>query len=173
MNDVLTAIRERRSVRSYRQEQIKPQELEAILEAGTWAPTSMGQQSPVIVVVQDKATIRRMSRFNAAIWGRPEADPFYDAPTALVVFSDGEKLNWIQDGSLVMGNLMLAAHSLGIGSCWINRTTEYFNTPDGQELMKDWGLPEKLKAVATCVLGYPDGELPAPKPRKDDYIVRV
>lgn len=172
MNEVLKAIAQRRSVRKYKAEQIKEEELNAILEAGTWAASGMGAQSAVMVAVQDPVTIRRMSRFNAAIWGRPETDPFYGAPTAVVVLADSEKINWLQDGSLVMGNLMLAAHSLGIGSCWINRTMQYFDTPDGKELLKDWGLPETLRGVGTCVLGYPDGEIPAPKPRKEGYIVR-
>ncbi len=172
MNEVLKAIRERRSVRSFKPEQIGDEELNAILDAGTWAASSMGAQSAVIVSVQDPATIARMSKANAAIWGRPEADPFYAAPTAVVVLADGEKPNWRQDGSLVMSNLMLAAHSVGVGSCWINRTTEYFDTPDGKELLNEWGLPETLRGVATCVLGYPEGEIPAPKPRKEGYIVR-
>ena len=172
MNEVLQAIRERRSIRAYQQQQIRPEELEAILDAGTWAASSLGQQSAVMVPVQDKAVLRRMSAGNAAVWGRPEADPFYDAPTAVVVFSDGNRPNWIQDGSLVMANLMLSAHALGIGSCWINRTTEYFETADGLELKAAWGLPDNLRAVATCVLGYPDGPAPTPKPRKENYIVR-
>ena len=172
MNEVLKAIRERRSVRSFKPEQIRDEELNAILDAGTWAASSMGAQSAVMVSTQDPATISRMSKGNAAVWGRPDTDPFYAAPTAVVVLADGEKPNWRQDGSLVMGNLMLAAHALGVGSCWINRTMQYFDTPDGKELLKEWGLPETLRGVGTCVLGYPDGEIPAPKPRKEGYIVR-
>ena len=170
MNEVLKAIAERRSVRRYQPTQIKEEELNAIVEAGTWAASSMGAQSAVMVVIQDPAVISRMSRGNAEVWGRPGTDPFYAAPTAVVVFAAGK--NWLQDGSLVLGNLMLAAHSVGVGSCWINRTTEYFETPDGQELLKSWNLPEGLRGVGTCVLGYADGEIPAPKARKEGYIVR-
>ena len=120
MNETLKVLKERRSIRKYKAEQIKDSELDLILEAGTWAPTGKGQQSPVMVVVQDKETISYMSKLNAQIQGNPKADPFYGAPTVVVVLADGENPNWFADGSLVMGNLMNAAHSIGVGSCWIN-----------------------------------------------------
>jgi nitroreductase len=173
MNETLRVLKERRSIRKYKAEQIKPEELDAILEAGTFAPTGMGKQSPVMVVVQDEETIGTLSRANAEIMGKPDADPFYGAPTAVVVLADGENPNWLKDGSLVMGNLMNAAWSLNVGSCWINRATEYFDQPAGKEMLKKWNLPETLKGVGICVLGYIDGPVPAPKPRKEGYIVRV
>ena len=173
MNETLKVIRERRSIRKYKTEQIKDTELNAILEAGTWAPTGMGKQSPVMVVVQDRETIEYITKLNAEIQGRPGTDPFYGAPTVVVVLADGENSNWMRDGSLVMGNLMLAAHSVGIGSCWINRALELFDLPEGKELLRKWGLPETLRGVGNCALGYADGDAPAPKPRKDGYIVRV
>ena len=114
-----------------------------------------------------------LSRANAEIQGKPGADPFYGAPTAVVVLADGEAANWLQDGSLVMGNLMTADASLGVGSCWINRCMEYFDMPAGKELLKKWGLDEKYRGVGICVLGYADGPAPTPKPRKADYIRRV
>ena len=172
-NETLRVLKERRSIRKFRPEQIKPEELDAILEAGTWAPTGMGAQSPVMVVVQDPEIIAYMSRLNAEIQGNPGTDPFYGAPTVVVVLGDGEKLNWLQDGSLVMGNLMNAAAALGLGSCWINRAMELFDRPEGKELLKKWGLPETYRGVGNCILGYVDGELPAPKPRKDGWILRV
>ena len=132
MNETLKTIRTRRSIRKYKAEQISDTELNAILEAGTWAPTGMGAQSPVMVVVQDKETIAYLSGMNAQIMGNPAADPFYGAPTVVVVLSDGENPNWFADGSLVMGNLLLAAHSVGLGSCWINRATELFDMPEGK-----------------------------------------
>lgn len=173
MNETLKILRERRSVRRYKAEQIADAELNAILEAGTWAPTGMGKQSPVMVVVQDAETIAYMSGLNAEIQGRPGTDPFYGAPTVVVVLADSTNPNWLKDGSLVMGNLMNAAASLNIGSCWINRATELFDRPEGKELLKKWGLPETYRGVGNCILGYADGPLPAPKPRKEGYIVRV
>ena len=173
MNETLKVLRARRSIRKYTKEQIQNAELDAILEAGTWAPSGMGLQSAVMVVVQDEATLKVLSAANAEIQGKPGADPFYGAPTAVVVLADGEKPNWLKDGSLVMGNLMNAAASLNVGSCWINRATEYFDMPEGKELLKKWNLPETLRGVGFCILGYADGEPAAPKARKEGYIVRV
>lgn len=173
MNETLKTLKERRSIRKYQAEQVKDSELDLILEAGTWAPTGKGQQSPVMVVVQDQETLSYLSRMNAQIQGNPNADPFYGAPTAVVVLADGENPNWMRDGSLVMGNLMIAAHSVGVGSCWINRALEFFDTPEGKEMLKKWGLEEKYRGVGICILGYADGPAPTPKPRKADYIRRV
>ena len=173
MNETLKVLKERRSVRKYKAEQIRDEELNAILEAGTWAPSGMGLQSAVMVVVQDPETIAYMSRMNAEIQGNPGTDPFYGAPTVVVVLADSSSRNWLQDGSLVMGNLMTAAASLHIGSCWINRAMEYFDTAEGKDLLKQWGLPETYRGVGNCVLGYVDGDLPAPKPRKDGWIIRA
>lgn len=173
MNETLKVLKERRSVRKYKAEQIKDEELNAILEAGTWAPSAKGLQTSVMVVVQDPETIACMSKLNAEIQGNPGTDPFYGAPTVVVVLGDGEKLNWLQDGSLVMGNLMNAAAALGLGSCWINRAMELFDRPEGKELLKKWGLPETYRGVGNCILGYVEGDLPAPKPRKDGWILRV
>ena len=173
MNETLKVLKERRSVRKYKAEQIRDEELNAILEAGTWAPTGMGLQSAVMVVVQDPATIAKLSKANAEIQGKPGTDPFYGAPTVVVVLADSSSRNWLQDGSLVMGNLMTAAASLHIGSCWINRAMEYFDTAEGKDLLKQWGLPETYRGVGNCVLGYVDGDRPAPKPRKDGWIIRA
>ena len=173
MNETLKVLKERRSVRKYKAEQIRDEELNAILEAGTWAPSAKGLQTSVMVVVQDPETIAWMSKLNAEIQGNPGTDPFYGAPTVVVVLGDGEKLNWLQDGSLVMGNLMTAAAALGLGSCWINRAMELFDRPEGKELLKKWGLPETYRGVGNCILGYVEGDLPAPKPRKDGWILRV
>ena len=172
MNETLKVLKERRSIRRYKAEQIKNEELNAILEAGTWAPTGMGKQSPVMVVVQDRETIAYMSKLNAEIMGKPDTDPFYGAPTVVVVLADSTNANWVRDGSLVMGNLMNAAASLGLGSCWINRALELFDRPEGKELLKRWGLDEKYRGVGNCILGYIDGEIPTPKPRKEGYIIR-
>ena len=173
MNEVLKAIRERRSVRAYRPEQIKDEELNAILEAGTYAPTGMGKQSPKIVVVQDKETRNYLSKLNAKYLGS-DSDPFYGAPTVLVVLASKERPTCVEDGSLVMGNLMNAAYAVGVGSCWIHRAREVFDSEEGKALLKKWGIEGDYIGVGHCILGYPaDGAVPQAKPRKDDYIVYV
>lgn len=173
MNETLRVLKERRSIRKYTAEQVAPAKLDAILDAGTWAASGKGAQSAVMVVVQDPETIAYMSGLNAEIQSRPGTDPFYGAPTVVVVLADGEQANWLQDGSLVLGNLMTAAAALGVGSCWINRAKELFDRPEGKALLAKWGLPETYRGVGNCILGNPDGPAPAPKPRKDGYIVRV
>ena len=173
MNETLRVLKERRSIRRYRPEQITDEELNAVLEAGTWAACGKGIQHCVMVVVQDRDTIAYMSRLNAEIQGNPGTDPFYGAPTVVVVLGDGTQANWLQDGSLVMGNLMTAAAAVGLGSCWINRAMELFGRPEGKELLKKWGLPETYRGIGNCILGYADGDAPAPKPRKDGWIVRA
>ena len=133
MNETIRTLRERRSVRSFLSDPIPENILDAILEAGTWAATGLNKQSPVMVVVRDKETIDYMERLNAAVMGQSGTHPFYGAPVVVVVLADGDNYNWLRDGSLVMGNLMNAAHSLGVGSCWINRAQEVFDTPEGKE----------------------------------------
>ena len=174
MNEIIQCLKDRRSVRKYKKEQIKEEQLAQILEAGTYAPTGMGMQSPIMVVVQDKATRDQLSRMNAAVMNG-KGDPFYGAPTVIVVLADTAVAPtvWRQDGSLVMGNLMNAAHAEGLASCWIDRAYEEFQTEEGKALLKKWGLPETCAGVGHCILGYADGDLPAPKPRKENYIVRV
>ena len=173
MNETLRTLRERRSVRSFLADPVPENILDAILEAGTWAATGMNKQSPVMVVVRDKETVDYMERLNAAVMGNPDGHPFYGAPVVVVVLADGDNYNWLRDGSLVMGNLMNAAHSLGVGSCWINRAQEVFDSEEGKALLRKWGLGENYRGVANCILGYPKGHIPAPKPRKADYIRKV
>lgn len=172
MNEVLKLLKQRRSIRRYKAEQIKDAELDAILEAGTYAPSGMGKQSAVMVVLQDRETIAALSKINAEIQGNPGTDPFYGAPTVVAVLADSTSYNWLKDGSLVMGNLMNAAASLGVGSCWINRCGETFDRPEGRAYLEKWGLGESFKGVGYCILGYAEGEIPAPRPRKENYIIR-
>lgn len=170
--ETLMSMKARRSVRSYRKEQITDAELAAVLEAGTYAASGMNRQPSKMVVVQDAELIGKLSRMNAAVMGA-DSDPFYGAPTVVLVFADTNAGTWLQDGSLVMGNLMLAAYAVGLGSCWINRAREMFESPEGKALMEQWGLTDNYAGVACCILGYPEGELPEAKPRKDGYVVRV
>lgn len=172
MNEVIRALKERRSVRAYRPEQISEDDLAQILEASTYAPSGMGAQSAIMVVVQDPETIARLSKLNAAVMGA-NMDPFYGAPTVIVVLANQDRGTWLEDGSLVMGNLMNAAHSLGLGSCWIHRAREVFASDEGQTLLRQWGIQGNYAGVGHCILGYPAGPLPEAKPRKEHAIYRV
>ena len=170
MNETMKTLLGRRSIRSFRPEPLKEDDLAAIVEAGIYAPSAKNLQSTKLVVVQDRETVALLSRINARIWGKGDTDPFYGAPMVIVVLSDSAYPNWIQDGSLVMGNLMNAAWSLGVASCWINRAEEVFAESQGKALLRRWGLPERLMGVGNCILGYAAGEIPAPKPRKADFV---
>lgn len=172
MNETLQTLKNRRSVRAYLPKQIKEEELQQILEAGIYAPTGMGAQSPIMVVVQDKETISYLSKLNAEVMGST-SDPFYGAPTVIIVLADKNRGTCVEDGSLVIGNMMNAAASLGVGSCWIHRAKEVFESLEGKELLKKWGIHGDYIGVGNCILGYADGELPAAKPRKENYIYRV
>ena len=165
--DLLT----RRSVRKYTDRQVEDEKLDKVLTAGLYAPTGMNNQLPVLVAVRDKATRDRLSRMNAAVMGA-SGDPFYGAPCVIVVLSDPERMTWVEDGSLVLGNLMNAAHSLGLGSCWIHRAKECFDTPEGKELLRAWGVPENYRGVGNCILGYA-AEEPEAKPRKSGRIIKI
>ena len=164
----LEVIRTRRSYRSYQPEQITDEQLNAVLEAGTYAPTSRGLQSPFIVAIQNEELKARLAKMNAEIMG-VTTNPYYDAPTYVLVFVPSDAPNGIQDASLVMENMMLAAHAQGLGSCWIHREREMFATEEGKELMQQWGLPEGLVGIAALALGYPNGEPSPAKPRKEGY----
>ena len=173
MKETLRDLKERRSCRAYLPEQIREEALVAILEAGTYAPTGMGRQSPVIVAVQDPETRNALSRMNAAVMGR-DGDPFYGAPTVVVVLADPEIGTYLYDGVLVMGNLMNAAQAVGVDSCYIFRAKEVFETAEGKALLRKWGIPERYVGIGNCILGYgaPGGKQEA-APRKEGYIVRV
>ena len=173
-NEILNAIASRRSCRAYKPEQITKEELEAVLRAGTFAPSAMNRQSAKIVVVQDAKTRAQLTRMNAAVMGNT-GDPMYGAPTILVVLADANARCGVQDGSLVMGNLMNAAAAIGLGSCWINRAKETFETPEGKALLAKWGLdPEKYIGVGYCILGYPaPNGTRTPGPRKAGYVLHV
>lgn len=168
-NEILKALRERRSIRRYKPEQIGDEQLHAVLEAGTWAPTAKGMQDPWIVAVQRPDLVERIDRLNGEIWGRPQ--PFYGAPTIILVFGSDPAVqpNSVPDGSLVLGNMMLAAHAVGLGSCWINREREMFGTPEGKALMRELGLPDGLVGIGALALGLPASFPPSVKPRKEGY----
>ena len=165
--DLLT----RRSVRKYSDRPVEEEKLDKVLTAGLYAPTGMNNQAPVMVAVRDKETRDKLSRMNAAVMGA-SGDPFYGAPCVIVVLSDPERMTWVEDGSLVLGNLMNAAHSLGLGSCWIHRAKECFDIPEGKALLRAWGVPENYRGVGNCILGYA-AEEPEAKPRKSGRIIKI
>ena len=171
-NETLETIKNRRSCRAYKPEQITNEELDAVLEAGTYAASAMGRQSAKIVVVQDAAARAQLTRMNAAVMGK-DTDPMYGAPTILVVLADAGSKNAVQDGSLVMGNLMLAAHSLGLGSIWIHRAKEEFERPEYQQLLKKLGVEGEWEGIGHCAVGYIDGEAPKAAKRKDNRVFWV
>lgn len=173
MNEAMRILKERRSIRRYRPEQISREALDAILEAGLYAASAKNLQSTRLVAVQDRAVIDRMAKWNAEIWGREGVDPFFGAPTVVVVLSDSNYPNWLQDGALVMGNLMNAAAATGIGSCWVNRAMETFDRPEGKALLAQWGLTENWRGVGNCVLGYADEPLLHDMARKPDRILYI
>ncbi len=165
----LEIIKTRRSCRKYKSGQITDDELNAVLEAGTYAPTSRGLQSPFIVAVQDEEQMKELSAMNAEIMG-VSFNPYYDAPTYVLVFAPESNNNAVQDGTCVLENMMLAAHAIGLGSCWIHREQEMFATERGKELIRKWGLPDGLRGIGALALGYPDGETASAKPRKEGYF---
>lgn len=167
--DAMQNLLTRRSVRKYKPDMVPQEKLEKILEAGTYAATGMGHQSPIILAVTDKTMRDKLSKMNAAIMG-VDSDPFYGAPVVLVVLADKNVPTYLYDGSLVMGNLMNAAHAEGIASCWIHRAKEEFNSEEGKKILQDLGITGDYEGIGHCILGYADGDEPAAKPRKENYV---
>ena len=164
----------RRSVRKYLPRQVDLAVLNEILEAGKYAPSGMGTQAGVMIAVQDKATRDMLSAMNAAVMGTSDMDPFYGAPTVIIVLVDLDKaVTPESDGVLVMGNLLNAAYANGVDSCWINRAYEMFETDEGKALLSKWGLNGNYRGVGCCILGYHDGEYPVAKERRGDNVVKI
>ena len=173
MNEAIRTLLERRSIRAYTEQQVPDGLLNAVLEAGLYAASGMNTQGVRLVAVRDRATRDMLSKLNAAVMGT-DRDPFYGAPCVVVVLADPEIYGgWVEDGALALGNMMNAAHSLGLGSCWIHRARQVFDSPEGKALLKKWGLPEHLRGVGNCILGYPAGAHPNPAPRKEGRIVKI
>ena len=170
--NTLETIKSRRSTKNFKPDPVPEEILEQIIEAGTWAPTGKNRQAPIIIAVTDKATRDMLSRMNAQVLGA-DIDPFYGAPVVLVVLSDKQVNTYVHDGSLVMGNLMLAAEELGVGSCWIHRAKEEFESEEGKAWLKSLGIEGDYEGIGHCVIGYPQGE-PRPTPeRKKNYVYYV
>ena len=172
MSEVINNMKTRRSIRKYKPDMIPEDVLNRIIEAGTYAATGMGKQSPIIIAVTNKEIRDKFSKMNAEIMG-VDSDPFYGAPVVLIVLADKARPTYVYDGSLVMGNLMLAAHAEGIGSCWIHRAKEEFESAEGKAFLKSLGIEGDYGGIGHCVLGYTDGEEPKAMPRKENYVYCV
>lgn len=172
--EALEVLKNRRSIRKFQKTQVNQDTLDLVLQAGTYAPTANGDQQPVIVAVRNPEQVEELDRLNARVLNSEgHAHPYYGAPMILFVLAPADGIAPVEDASLVAGNLMNAAYAVGLGSCWIHRAREVFETEEGKELLKKWGLPENMMGVASIAMGYPDCEMPKAAPRKKDYIVQV
>jgi nitroreductase len=174
MNEVLKAIKERRSIRKYKSDMLPKEIIDQVIESGLYAASGKGQQSPIIISVTNKELRDKLSRMNCEIGGWKEGfDPFFNAPVVLIVLAPKDWANKTYDGSLVMGNMMLAAHALNIGSCWINRARQEFETEEGKEILKSFGIEGEYEGIGHCILGYVDGEYPSVPARKPNRVYYV
>lgn len=170
--ELFEAIKTRRSVRNFNSTPVPEKLADKIAEAGTFAATGRNAQSPVIIEVRDKTLRDRISRMNAEVMGG-QNDPFYGAPLIFIVLADRSVSTHVYDGSLVIGNMMLAAHALGLGSCWIHRAKEEFESEEGKEILKSLGITGDYEGIGHLAVGYFDGELPETKPRKESYVIKA
>jgi nitroreductase len=170
--EILELLKSRRSIRAFKSEQITDEELNAVLDAGVYAPTGMGTQSPVIVAVQDSETKGQLIRMNARVMGSGN-DPYYGAPTILLVFGSKSGGTYFEDACNVLTYLLLAAHAADLGAVWIAREKDMFETEGGKALLKKWGLPDDLVGVGAVALGYANCEPPKAAVRKKDYVLKI
>ena len=171
-SEMLNLLKTRRSVRAYKPDAVLEAMLDQVLEAGTYAPSAMGRQSPTLIAVTTPEYRERIARLNAAVMGS-DKDPYYGAPAVVLALADPAIGPWVEDASCALENMMLAAHALGLSTVWVHREREIFDSEAGKALLREWGLPETLRGVGSIALGY--GAVPAsqPKPRKEGYIVKV
>lgn len=174
MNEIIKAMEERRSIRKFKPEMPKKEDLQQIVEAGLYAANGMGRQATITVAVTNKELRDKLSAINCKIGGWDESvDPFYGAPAILIVLAEKDWRNRVYDGSLVMGNMMLATHSLGLGSIWIHRAKEEFEMPEYQQLLKELGVEGEWEGIGHCAVGYIDGEMPEAAERKPNRVFWV
>lgn len=170
--NTLESIKTRRSIRKYKSDPVPQELLNKIIDAGLYAPSGMGRQATIILSVTNKEVRDQLSKLNARIMGT-DTDPFYGAPAVLIVLAKKDCPTGIYDGSLVMQNLMLAAHELGLGSCWIHRAKEEFELPEGKELLKSLGIEDEYEGIGHRIIGYADGDAPSPAERKEHRVYSV
>jgi nitroreductase len=171
-NEIIESLLTRRSCRSYTSEPVSSRELETILNAGLYAASGMGKQSAVMVAVTNRELRDKLSKLNASVLGT-SSDPFYGAPAVVAVLSDSNSHTFVEDGALVIGNLMLAATALGIASCWIHRAREIFSSADGKQLKREWGLSDSYEGVGFCILGHAAVQPDVPGPRRQGRIITI
>lgn len=171
MNEIIKAMEERRSIRKFKPDMPEKKDIDQIIEAGLYAANGMGKQATITVAVTNKELRDKLSADNCKIGGwKEDFDPFYGAPVILIVLAQKDWANRVYDGSLVMGNIMLAAHSLGLGSIWIHRAKEEFEMPEYQQLLKDLDIEGEWEGIGHCAIGYTDGDLPKAAKRKDGRV---
>ena len=170
-NQFLEIMKTRRSVRAYQSDAVPEELLDAVLEAGMYAPTGGGKQSPVIVAIQEKETRKKIAEMNAKVMGA-DTDPYYGAPVVILVLAKGDASTAVEDGSCVLENLMLAAHAVGLASVWVHREKEIFESEEGKALLREWGLPDTLRGVGAIALGYAAVTPAEAAERKADYILK-
>ena len=173
MNDIIKAMVERRSIRKFKQEMPAKSDIDQIIEAGLYAASAMGKQSTIIIAVTNKELRDRISADNCKVGGWEGFDPFYGAPVIMVVLTPKEEANRLYDGSLVMGNLLLAAHAEGLGGIWIHRAKQEFEEEEWKQLLKDLGVEGEYEGIGHCAIGYIDGEIPEAAPRKENRVYWV
>ena len=173
MNEVIKTMLSRRSVKAYKSDEVPKELLEQIIQAGLCAPSGLNKQSPIILAVTDKKIRDELSKANAGKDPFFRADPFYNAPCVLVVLADKSVPTYVYDGSLVMENMLLTAHSLGLGACWIHRAKETFELPEWKAFLKKLGLEGEYEGIGNCIVGYMDGNYPAEKPRKENRVYYI
>ncbi len=171
-NEIIEVINNRRSIKRYKSDAVARELIDEVISAGISAASGRNLQCPIVLAITDKATRDRLSAANAAVLSM-NSDPFYNAPVVLVVLVPKTAHTGIYDGSLVMGNMMLAADALGLGSCWIHRAREVFEKPEWQKLLASLGLEGEYEGVGNLILGYPDCERPAPLPRRENRVFYI
>lgn len=171
--ETLELMKMRRSIKKYKSDPVPKELLEKIATAGSQAPNGKGAQAAKIVVITNKELRDRLSRLNASIMGKEDFDPFYNAPVVFLVLADKDMFTYVYDGSVVLENLQLAAEDLGLGACWIHRAKQEIESEEGQAILKELGIEGNYEGIGHCVVGYPDGDFPAEKPIKSDYIIWV
>ncbi|MBQ1833481.1 MAG: nitroreductase [Treponema sp.] len=171
MNEIIDAMKKRRSIRKFKCDAVPKELLKEIIDAGLYAANARGAQETAVIAVTEKNLRDKISKMNCKIGGwQDDFDPFYGAPVILIVLAKKDWNNKVYDGSLVMGNLMLASYSLGLGSIWIHRAKEEFESDEGKEILKSLGIADEWEGIGHCAVGYMEGDLPEPAPRKEGRV---